>query len=101
MIVKVLVLEDVESWGKDLCRNLNSLDNDFLDNLETDITKMEAVLATNSEDALDIIKNRKIDLISIDIKLDEEDEGHEFYEKLFVKGYDIPSIVVSGEVDTP
>ena len=101
MIVHVLVLEDVEDWGKDLCKNLNGLDNTFFGTIETDITKIEAVLATSTDAALEIIGKNQIDLISIDIKLDEEEEGHEFYEKLFIKGYDIPSIVVSGEVNTP
>lgn len=101
MIVKILILEDVESWANDLKKSLEDLGPQFFSTISTKITQIKAVVATNTDKALEIIQSDPVDLISIDIQLTEDDAGHEFYEQLFVKGYNLPSIVVSGEVKTP
>ena len=101
MIVTILILEDVESWAIDLKNNLEALGSEFFDTIPTKITKIRSIVATNTGKALEIIESKCVDLISIDIRLTGDDAGHEFYEQLFVKGHNLPSIVVSGEVKTP
>jgi len=103
MKVKVVWLDDDESFTKTVTYNISSLKPAFFQPLDTDITEIEALTASEPEKAFEIINNKEnnIELLIVDIELKDEKEGHEEYDKMFYQGKAIPAIVVSAYANTP
>ena len=103
MKVKVVWLDDDESFTKTVTYNISSLKSTFFQALDTDITEIEVITACEPEEAFEIINNKEnnIELLIVDIELKYEKEGHEEYDKLFYQGKAIPAIVVSAYANTP
>ena len=103
MKVKVLWLDDDDSFTKTLAYNISALNHEFFEALVTDITEIEVVRATDPNEAFNIINDvtKDIRLLILDIELSYGVEGHVEYDRLFYQGKAIPAIVVSAYAKTP
>ena len=99
---KILILDDEESFAKNLKINLESYDSKFFSEHSLDMTSLEVLIADNSDVAFEIInKNQDIELLILDIQLRGAEEGHETYQRIFSSGRAIPAIVVSAFTKSP
>lgn len=101
MKVTVLWIDDEESYVQDIARYIKSLDSDFFKLINTEITKIKIIYRDTLELAYDVISgdSDNIKLIIWDIKLRNNIDGHEEYEKICYNGTNIPAMVVSGRID--
>jgi len=85
MKVRVVWLDDDESFTKTLGYNISALKPEFFKPLVTDITEIEVMPASEPKEAFGIINNKEndISLLILDIELRHGIEGHEEYDKLF------------------
>ena len=101
MNVTVLWIDDDESYVRDIARYMKSLDSDFFKSINTKIRKIKIIYKSTLKLAHDVIYDDSdpIELIIWDIKLRNDIDGHEEYEKICYNGINIPAMVVSGRVD--
>ena len=98
-ITGILIDDDIE-YANDMKYMIENFDETAFHDC-CKITSIKIITAANTNSAIKIIQKTSADIFLIDIELVDDIQGHEFYEKLFLKDIHIPGIAVSAVVKTP
>ena len=92
--VHILVVEDIESWQREVCRLIEEVCQSL--GLQPQIA-----LATTMDEAVRCIDSRRFDIATIDNKLSGQYAGALLLDRLSSLNRDTAVVVISGDVGYP
>ena len=99
MNVIALWIDDDLEYVENQAVNIHNLDSVFYEKNNKKINHISIIKCLDMDCAVDIINNKKIDVMIIDIRLLDGIEGHKKYNELFYEAkINHPAIVISGNL---